>query len=207
MPAVLGYHPWPDRAWKHLISPFLQQQAGEADKPVLLKRLALDPRLTQLFIDKGWTHDALPVLRELARKRLPLDATALTLLAGENDPALNADLAALVVRLDKGADALARFYRQNPAFDWRAFVAAGWKSRKYGDYRREGWLYAFWAAELGDATAFRRLAEKAAVRKEWEGEQLAALVEGSHKDLVGYLRQNIDRMEFDAGKKQWSLSR
>ncbi|RYD48486.1 MAG: hypothetical protein EOP85_03440 [Verrucomicrobiaceae bacterium] len=203
MPVVLGYHPWPDAAWKNVIDPFLRQQAIEEDKPALLKRLARDPRLIQLFMDMGWAEDALPVLRQRARDRLPLDAASLALLAGAQDPGLNSDLAALVIRLDKGVEAVAAEYRGNPAFDWRSFASEGWKSRRYGDYQKEGWLYAGWAAEQGDPTAFRRLAERAALNKKWERDRLTALVPEGREDLIGYLRENIDRMEFDAGKKQW----
>lgn len=205
MATVLAYRPWSDLAWDKVIRPFLRQQATEADKPALLERLALDPRLVPLFIEKGWSADALPVLRTRAAQRLPLDAASLMLITGESDSALNADLAALAIRLDRGVGEVAVELRKNPAFDWPAFVSAGWKSRKYGSYDREGWLYARWCAELGDFSAFRRLAEKAAVGKKWEDEQLSALVDGDHQNLIGYLRENIDRMKYDPATKKWGM--
>ncbi|GAA5127629.1 hypothetical protein JIN84_08420 [Luteolibacter yonseiensis] len=205
MATVLAYHPWSDLAWDKVIRPFLRQQATEADKPALLQRMAIDPRLVPLFIEKGWLADALPILRQRAKERLPVDAASLMLLSGENDSALVADLAALAIRLDRGVGEVAAELRRNPAFDWPAFVSAGWKSRKYGRYDREGWLYARWSAELGDSSAFRRLAEKAAGGKKWENEQLSALVDGEHQDLIGYLRENIDRLKYDAGTRKWGL--
>jgi hypothetical protein len=205
MAPVLAYHPWSDLVWERIARPFLQQQATEADKPALLQRLATDLRLTRFFVDKGWSGDAVPVLRERARQRLSFDAASLMLLVRQNDPTLNADLAALAIRLDSGVGEVAEKLRQIPAFDWPAFVAAGWKSRKYGSYENEGCLFACWSAELGDSSGFRRLSEKAAAGRKWEAEKLHSLVTGEHEDLIGYLRKNIDRMKYDRATKKWGM--
>ncbi len=202
---ILAYHPWSDHAWKIVIQPFLLKHATESHKAILLQRLAQDPRLADLFIKKGWSADALPILRQRAKDRLPLGVDALNLLARQSDSTLSFDIAALAIRLDRGVGSVAATIRQNHAFDWPAFVAAGWKIRKYGNYEREGWLYAHWSAELGDPTAFRRLAEEAASGKKWELEQLAGLIVGKHEDLIDYLRKNIDRMKFDPVTRKWGL--
>lgn len=201
---MLAYHPWADPAWTRLIRPFLLMHAGESHRPILLERLALDPRLASVFIEKGWPSEALPVLRSRAIEGLSLDAAALALLAEQNDPELADDLADLAMRLRSGIDKLAPVLRQSAGFDWPAFVAAGWKQRKYGNYDAEGWNYARWAAELGDPSALRRLAEEAAAGKKWEREQLAKLVAGEPVDLIGYLRENIGRLRYDTTTRKWT---
>lgn len=200
MPSVLAYHPWSGLAWEKIVRPFLEKYASDEDKSALLQRLASDSRLTRLFIENGWSEEAVPVLRQRASERLSLDAASLALLAEQNDPALGPDIFALAIRLDQGVEALSIKFRQSPAF-----VAAGWKSRKYENYGREGWLFACWSAELGDFSGFHRLAEEAASGKEWEAGQLPALVSGEHTDIIGYLRENIDRMKFDPATRRWGL--
>jgi hypothetical protein len=90
---ILAYHPWAESAWRLAIRPFLLEHATEVHKPALLERLALDPQLTKFFIEKGWSREAVPVLRRRAKERLPLDIASLKLLAEQNDPNLAPDLA------------------------------------------------------------------------------------------------------------------
>ncbi len=201
---ILAYHPWPETAWEKMVRPLLLRHAAESDKPALLTRLATDERLGGVFIEKGWADDALPVLRQRAIDRLPLDAESLTLLANQNDPVLAPHLAALAVRL-WGIEKLAPTLRESLGFDWPAFVALGWKSRKFLEYDRQGWHYANWAAELGDPSAFLRLAEEAARGKKWETERLAELVTGEHTDLIGFVRENLERLRYDSETRKWGL--
>lgn len=201
---ILAYHPWPETAWEKMVRPFLLRHVTEADKPALLTRLSTDERLGGFFIEKGWGGDAVPVLRQRAIERLPLDAESLTLLANQNDPVLAPHLAALAVRL-WGIEKLAPALRESPGFDWPAFVALGWKSRKFLDYDRQGWHYANWAAQLGDPSAFLRLAEEAARGKKWESERLVELVAGEHDDLIGFVRENLDSLKYDPETWKWGL--
>jgi hypothetical protein len=200
---ILAYHPWDENAWKIVIHPFLVRHATASDKPALLERLALDPRITPFFIESGWAADADPVLRQRAKERLPLDLASLKLLVEQNDPDLAPDLAALAHRLDRGVGDLAPALRASAGFDWPGFVREGWKQRKYGDYEREGWLYAVWAAELGDPSALRRLAEEAAAGKKWEREQLARLIPAAPADLIPYLRGNLAQLAHDPATRTW----
>lgn len=205
--SVLAYRPWPDRAWHELIFPFLKENVTEKDKPILLERLALDPRLTELFIEKGWAADAIPVLRRRAGKGLDLDAPSLRLLAEQADLDLGGTLARLAIRLPKGIDTLAPSLREATDFDWPAFVTNGWRTRKYGvsSYANEGWFYALWAAELGDRSALQHLAEEAAAGKTWEREQLAKLIPTAPAELIPFLRENLQRLRYEASDSSWRL--
>jgi hypothetical protein len=199
---ILAYHPWPDSAWQEMIRPFLIRHAAAAHKPMLLERLATDARLGSVFIEKGWPADAIPVLRRRAIERLPLDAESLKLLAEQNDPSLTPHLAALAIPL-WGIEKIAPALRECAGFDWPSFVALGWKRHKYLNYDRQGWHYAGWAAELGDASAMRRLAEEAGTGKKWEKQRLAGLVDSEGEDLSALLQENLDRMTFDAATQKW----
>lgn len=204
MDPILAYRPWAESAWDTVIRTFLLRHATDAHKPALLDRLALDPQITSLIIEKGWSRDAAEVLRQRAKERLPLDVTSLKLLAVQNDPDLAPDLAALAHRLDRGIGGLAPALRESAGFDWPGFVREGWKQRKYGEYEREGWLYAVWAAELGDPSALRRLAERTADGQKWEREQLARLIPAAPADLLSFLRQNLARLTHDPATRTWN---
>jgi hypothetical protein len=202
---ILAYGPWPENAWRIVIHPFLVRHASEAHKPVLLERLALDPQITPLIIEKGWRRDAVAVLRQRAKERLPLDITSLKLLAAQNDPEMAPDIAALARRLDRGIWDLAPALRGSAGFDWPEFVGEGWKQRKYdrSGYDREGWAYAVWAAELGDPSALRRLAVEAAAGKKWERERLARLIPAAPADPIPYLRRNLAQLAHDPATGTW----
>ncbi len=49
------------------------------------------------------------------------------------------------------------------------------------------------------------MAEQAARGKKWEAEQLAGLVAGEHADLLGWLREHIGSLRFDAAAGRWVL--
>jgi hypothetical protein len=210
-PATMGelfrQFPWSDQVWQKTALPFLKDHATRADVPFLLERLRSDTRLADFFIAKGWTADAMPILRELAKERLPMSPAAIIALAGEKDPALAADLAALALDTKFGFEEIEPALRAQPGFDWPAFAKELWRRRKYtinwlqpyGNF----WLPALWAAQEGDFTAFRKTAEQAARGHKWEQERLANLVEGGHEDLIGYLRENIDRMTYDSTTRKW----
>lgn len=209
MAELFTQFPWPDPVWYKTALPFLKDHATREDVPFLLERLRSDTRLADFFFAKHWTADAMPILRELAKERLPLTPAAIIALAGEKDPELAADLAALALDLKFGLEEIESALRAQPGFDWPAFAKELWRRRKYTinwlDPYGNCWLPALWAAQEGDFTAFRRTAEEAASGKKWEAEQLAALVTGRHADLIGFLRENIDRMKFDPATRKWRL--
>jgi hypothetical protein len=60
-----------------------------------------------------------------------------------------------------------------------------------------------WAAELGDPSALRRLAERAAEGKEWERKQIARLVPAAPADLIPFLRQNLAGLTYVPAARIW----
>lgn len=205
LPFVLKRFPWSDQAWKKLVHPFLLKHAQAADIPELLDRLEMDSRLGVLFVEKGWTREAMPLLRGFATKRIPLELECIRALAEEKDPALAADLAAVALQLQRDIEPLEAILRNYPGLDWSAFVKTGWNRLKYKDFSRDNTNRHFmiWAAQVGDRSAFRRTLEDAS--RQWEREQLVGLVAGEHEDLINYLWENIDAMKFDPVTRKWGL--
>lgn len=201
--------PWPDVMWMQTAKPLLMEQATRDDIPFLLERLRLDTRLATVFIDKGWTADAIPVLRELAKDRIPMGKEAIVALAGEKDASLDGDLAPIALHLKFGLSELEPALRAQPGFDWPKFATDLWRRKKYStnwlEPYGEFWQPALWAAQERDFSAFRQTVEQAAHGKKWETEQLKALTTGEYPDLIGFLRENIGRMKFDPATRKWGL--
>jgi hypothetical protein len=199
--------PWPDLVLAKTAVPFLRAHATKDDIPLLLDHLRADTRLAEFFFQMGWTADAMPVLRELAKERIPMPPSALIALAREKDPALTDDLAALALDQNFNINELEPALRTQPGFDWPKFVKELWRRKKYTTNwlqpYGEFWQPALWAAQEGDFTAFRETAEQAARGHKWEKERLADLVDERHEDLIGYLRKNIGRMKFDPTTRKW----
>jgi hypothetical protein len=200
--------PWSDEVWEKTALPFLKNRATRNDLPFLLERLRSDPRLIRVFTEKNWTAEALPMLRQLAKERIPMGKDAVIALASEKDPLLAADLSAIALQLKSGLTDVESALRSQPGFDWPAFAKELWKRKKYTNNwlqpYGEFWQPALWAAQEGDFSAFRQTAEQAAQGKKWEMEQLKGLVAGEHADLLAYLRKNIDAMRFDPVARKWT---
>lgn len=208
MKEILSHEPWSDQAWKLFVKPYLLEYATEADKAALQERLRDDPRIGEIFIPKDWKADAMPLLRDFAKDRLPMGLVSVTALLEEKDPALGADLGSLLMRLEEGDEVaqLEPLLKEYPGLNWEDFVRRGWKFRKYS-LRRQGPLYPFdlWAARLGDATAFRMVGEQAAREEDGYEERLRSLVAGEHADIIAYIRENLAKMKFDAASGKWGL--
>lgn len=207
MEELFTQFPWSDEMWKKTALPFLMQHASRDDVPFLLDRLPLDARLASVFIGKSWTADAMPVLRELAKTRIPMGPDAIVALAAEKDPALAEDLAAIAVQLRFGLNDVELALRAQPGFDWPTFANELWKRRKYTtnwlEPYGEFWQPAFWAAQEGDFTALRETAEQAAAGKTWETEHLKTLVPDAPADIVGYLRENLGQLKYHPQARTW----
>lgn len=209
MEELFTQFPWSDETWKDTAWPLLVRDATRADIPFLLERMRLDPRLSAVFFDKGWTVDAIPVLRELAKERLPMGPAVVIALANEKDPTLAGDLAAIALQLNVGLDVVEPMLRAQPGFDWPAYVKELWRRKKYATNwlmpYGEFWQPAFWAAQEGDFTAFRETAEQAARGQKWELERLVELVAGEHGDLIGFVRENLESLRYDPSRRKWGL--
>lgn len=205
LPEVLAWHPWSYSAWGDFVKPFLLKHAVESDKRTLLERMITEPRLGEVFVQKeGWRADAMPLMIRFAKERLPMDATMMKALLEERDPAIASDLSALAARLDRGVEALEPLLRNYPGIDWQAFVHEGWIRRKYGLHDP---LHPFdlWAAQAGDASAFRCIGEKAALGETDYKERLESLLKEKHEDPVGFVRENLETIRFDADSGKWGL--
>lgn len=207
MEKLFTQFPWTDKMWKETALPFLMRRATRDDIPFLLERLRQDHRLAILFINKDWTADAMPMLRELAKERIPIGKEAIVALAGEMDSSLADDLAAIALQLKFGLDEVEPALRAQPGFDWATFAKDLWRRRKYTtnwlEPYGEFWQPAFWAAQEGDFTAFRQTAGQAARGNKWETERLAELVTGDHADLIGFVRANLEKLRYDPETRKW----
>lgn len=199
--------PWSDETWKKVARPFLILETSEKDIPFLLDRLEFDTRLMSVFIERGWTAEAMPVLRRLAKERIPMEIECIEALAKEQDPALNEDLRMLALNHTQGLAKLEAALRPLPGFDWAAFAREAWRRQKYSndwlEPRGEFWIIALWAAQEGDVSAFRHTAEQAARGKKWETDAIKGLVAGDPPDLLAYLRENIGGMTYDPAARKW----
>ena len=207
MDELFTQFPWPDDVWEKTGRPFLLKRATEKDVAFLLERLEMDNRLMAMFIGKGWRDEAMPVLRKLLKERIPMGIECIEELAKEQDPSLAEDLKSVALHHTRGLERLEKALRSQPGFDWRGYVLEAWKRQKYSNNWLEPWgefwIFALWAAREGDFTAFRLTAERAALGKTWEQQQLAGLVAGNPPDMLEFLRRNIDTMKFDAETRRW----
>lgn len=207
MEELFTQFPWPDNLWRDIALPFLVMNATRKDFPFLLDRLEMDNRLMSVFIEKGWTADAMPVLRKLAKERIPMGIECIEELVKEQDASLSADLMAIALQHTQGLDRLEKALHSQPGFDWPAFAREAWKRQKYSNNwvepRGEFWLIALWAAREGDESAFLRIAEEAARGKKWEKEQLVSLVEGGHEDVVGFVREHLGKFSYEPPTRKW----
>jgi hypothetical protein len=157
--------------------------------------------LANVFIRKDWTGEAMRALRQLTNERIPTAPDAIVAVAAEREPALAADLAAIVLQLKFGLDQVEPVLRAQPGFDWAAFAKELWRRKKYPTNwlqpYGEFWPSAFWATQEGDIIALRETAEQAAAGKAWETEHLRKLVPDAPTDIVTYHRENLDQLKFE----------
>ena len=199
--------PWSDSDWQKIARPYLIQHAKIEDRPLLLDRLEFDTRLMSIFIEKGWTAEAMPVLRRLAKERIPMEIECIEWLAKEKDPSMNDDLRMIALGHTQGLGKLEASLKSLPGFDWSGYAKEAWRRMKYSndwlEPRGEFWTIAHWAAQEGDFSAFRHTAEYAARGRKWEADQLKGLVAGEHADMMAYLRENMDGMKYDPVARKW----
>lgn len=207
VPWVLRRFPWSDEAWRMLVHPVLLKHAERDDLPMVLEKLEFDPRLGVLCVEKGWTSEALPLLKRYVRDRLPMDVACVKVVAEAKDPDLADDLAVVALGIGEKIGAVESALREFPGFDWAAFVKRGWWQVKYRGFKPScGYAeFRMWAAREGDHSALLSLVTGPAVAKEDRVSALRAMVAGEQEDLIAYLKQNIDRITFDSATRKWVL--
>lgn len=202
--------PWSETIWKNIALPFLTKNATRDNIPFLLERMRIYPRIASIFLRNRWEPDALPVLWELAKMRVPLPADVILLLAEQKVPARSADLSAVALQLKSGLSDVENSLRAQPGFDWPTFAKELWQRKKYTtnwlEPGGEFWLSALWAAQEGDFTALRKTAEQAAAGKVWETERLRELVPDAPADIVAYLRENLGELKYHPASRTWHRS-
>lgn len=207
VPWVLRRLPWTDSAWRELVHPVLLKHAERKDLPMVLDLLEFDPRLGVLCVEKGWTREALPLLKRFVRDRLPMDAACVKLVAEAKDVELADDLAVVALRLGGKVGAVEDALREHPGFDWAAFVKRGWWQVKYGGFQNDNGYTEFrkWAVREGDHSALRSLVSGTVTNDEDRIGTLRALVAAEPENIISYLRENMDRMTFDPVIGKWRL--
>ncbi|WP_193210870.1 hypothetical protein [Luteolibacter marinus] len=201
VPQVLRWPAWSWGQWDAIVRPVLLKHAGDEDLPELEKRLAVEPRLTEVFIAKGWTKQALPALRGRLQRGQSLPPEAIELLAREQDPDLAGDLGRIATRLGGDVERIGPLLREYPGFDWEGFVAEMWKRRKYGS--GSAGMVAAWAAELGDRSGLEILVRALASRDGRSPEPVVALIPEAAADPLGFLRANLENLEYDSSTRTW----
>ena len=207
VPWVLRRFPWADGAWREVVHPVLLKHAERDDLPMVLDALEFDPRLGVLCVEKGWTREALPLLKRFVRDRLPMDAACVKLVAEAKDVKLADDLAVVALRLGGKVGAVEDALREHPGFDWAAFVKGGWWQVKYGGFQNDNGYTEFrkWAVREGDHSALRSLVSGTVTNEEDRIGTLRALVAAEPENIISYLRENMDRMTFDPVIGKWRL--
>ena len=206
IPPLLARPTWPDLAWEKIIRPLLLANATLEDRAALLERLKTEPRLSAVFAAKGWTAEALPLLRVRAMEGLPLDEDSLKLLAAAKEPGFAATLMQAALRSDPSSKELDALLKAFPGFDWHDYALEAWRRGKYRRYSGVSILLpAARAAREGDISALRHLAEYAVFEEPGYAEQLRALVAGEPQDVVTRVKENFAAMRFDPTSGKWVL--
>ncbi len=204
LPTLLAWPTWSDKAWELIVRPLLLAHATEEDRTALLERLPADTRLSAIFRAKGWETDAIPVLRTHAADRLPFDEDSFLILAAAREPSLAADLEKTAARMTTGLEDTAQLLRDYPGFDWQAAALAAWRLRKYQllplDPMRN---VSYRAAQAGDPSAFRYLAEQAALQENGCAERLRKLIPAEHPDPAAFVREQFPRLAYDPATRTW----
>jgi len=200
---LLECHAWSHRVWHDHILSFLKEHAAESHVPLLLARLQHDPHIGQVFVAKGWFEQAEPFLRQHLIDGRHAHLEILREFAERRDPALGGALASQIVTNGNDLTPLAPLLRDFPGLEWKAAVKQGWRLRNSGLVRGNSVRpLAIWAAESGELSALRWLAENAA-RGDAECATALARVLGDlvpdGADLIDWLRENIDAVTYESG--------
>ena len=207
VPHLLRWPAWSGAHWKLLVRPTLLEHAVESDLPELVARLEREPRLIEVFAAKGWHQEARPVIERRAAAGLGLPLPAIERLALEDNAITDETLADLSLLLTEGIERLAPVLRIREGFDWSGFALRGWMQRKYGTHRGNDWIYALWAAEVGDRSALERIIQGAALGRKWEIEHLRQLIPDAPENLMPFLRAHRDKLTFEVSTGIWRVQK
>ncbi|YCM42460.1 hypothetical protein V2O64_14205 [Verrucomicrobiaceae bacterium 227] len=202
MDFVLDTAPWSDQAWEKVVMPYLLEHATEAEKGQLLEMCRRDPRVCDLFLNKGWQQDVLPVLRKHLVDGKKLERSSLLVLLALAEKEMGPMLENQLLRLDGDFDAVAQATQEHPGVDWNRVRKTAWNRVKFGFGTHHVWVK--WGAEIGEKEALRILFMKAHSGSDWEREILESWF-GADDDVVEKLRKKWDSVIFAEG--QWTLEK
>lgn len=204
IPPLLARPVWSDTAWENIVRPVLMAHVIPDDRAALLERLETEPRLSAVFLAKGWSADAMPVLRAKAADGLPLDVDSLKILAASKEESLAGDLKRCALVSPLAADELDALLRDFPGFDWQGYASESWRLQRFRPLPMETIRQsAARAAGEGDASAFRHIAEQAVQEERGYEELLRQLVAGQPQDVVAQVRASFDALRFDPASRTW----
>lgn len=204
IPPLLARPIWSDTAWEKIVRPVLMAHVTPDDRTALLERLETEPRLSAVFLAKGWSADAMPVLRAKAADGLPLDVDSLKILAGSKEEDLAGDLMRVALISNAASEDLDALLKEFPGFAWQGFAREAWRLHRLRGLPMETIRHiAARAAREGDATAFRHLAEQAIQEESGHEDLLRTLVAGEPEDVVDRVRANFEALRFDPASGTW----
>ena len=194
---VLAAEPWSKASWEKVVRPYLVEVSEEGDLPRLLDLLDLNPWMADLFLEKGWSKEAEPVLRKHLADGKTLTKRTVIYLAALDEEELGDDLVNQLLRMSGDFDAVAEAVKGHPGVVWGEVRSEAWKRMVTGFGSHHVW--AQWGVEMGEKEALRRFLVEAIRGRDWEREKLEEWF-GKNEDVVGMLRRNWERVVFREGK-------
>ena len=206
---LLRSGPFSQRAWSAL-EPFFVRHATEAHKAPMLRLLETDGRIGSVMVQKGWTAEALPLLRKHLVEGLPLTFAGVKALADLKDESLAPALRRRFLFADPiwkpldDAVRLGESLRDHPGINWPELARQKW-------HRQGSPVWAEQCARAGDKAILRHMAarwlgastppDKPTIqdwiaRESWDGEAT---------EFPAWLRANFDRLQWDPEGKRWRI--
>lgn len=190
----------------------LAEKTMPTDLPGLLERLKLDPVAGERMIAKGWTQEALPLLRSHLLAGLPLGEKSLSVLIGLRDPALAGALhrAMVTTRVQKRVFLLS--VRDHPGIDWPALAMKAWRRNNFRpivgeEMERNPWIFP--AAAAGHRPALLDLAAQWCVKAPGKSEIAEVIARGSWNGEVNefpaWLHANLERLQWNRDLARWEI--
>ena len=197
--SILERGPWESDLWETVVLPYLVAFANERHRPRMLEVFEVNTQMGAAFPRKGWTEEAMPLLRRHLKDGRKLEPESLLALIALGEEDMGPMLENQLLRLDGEVDAVAEALQTHPGVDWDGVKREGWKRAKLGSSPHH--VRVKWGAELGDKEALRQMLVKAIDGNAWERDILREWFD--REDAVERLRDGWDQVTFQDGR--WVL--